>query len=91
MSTGRVALVAFPTASVAVTVTLNAPAEPKAWLTAAPAAAWPSPKFHADAIGDSRSVAATAIPIAAPGAPDGGTLTAASLGAAASRPAAWNW
>ena len=91
MSTGRVALVAFPTASVAVTVTSNAPAEPKAWLTAEPAPVWPSPKLHAYAIGDIRSVAAAAIPIAAPGSPEDGTLTAVRVGPAASRLAPWNW
>src|ERR671923_2878814 len=54
---GRVALVALPTPSVAVTVTLNAPAAPKACVTALPEAIPPSPKFQLRLTADRRSVA----------------------------------
>src|SRR5215218_11035340 len=52
-STGRVVDVAFPTPSVAVTVTLNAPALPNACWTAPPAAVVPSPNAQWIPTGDS--------------------------------------
>ena len=70
------------------TVTVKAPARPNACDTAPPAAVAPSPKFHAIDTGDTRSVAAAAMPIGAPTLAPGGTLEL-SVGAAASKLADW--
>src|SRR5215217_7206755 len=88
ISTGCAWVAWLPAASVAVTVTLNAPAEPNACDTAPPDAVDPSPKFQAIATGETRSVAAAAIPMGAPTFAPGGTLEL-SAGAAASKLAVW--
>ena len=61
-STDRAALDTLPTPSVAFTMTVKAPAEPNAWVTAPPVAVPPSPKFQFSETGDQRSVAAAAMP-----------------------------
>ena len=82
------AAAALPTPSVAVAVTSKAPALPNACVTASPGAPVPSPKLHAIAEPVQRSVAAAAIPTPARADAEAGTLTAVSVGGAASKPAA---